>query len=63
MKCLRHKLPMLNWSALNPNQLKGTVFNELNDEKLVDVSEFLVMIWWLIELHVYLVLCHDSLKR
>ena len=54
---------MLNWSALNPNQLKGTVFNELNDEKLVDVSEFLVMIWWLIELHVYFVLCHDSLKR
>jgi hypothetical protein len=30
---------MLNWSALNPNQVKGTVFNEINDEKLVDVLD------------------------
>jgi hypothetical protein len=28
---------MLNWSILNPNQVKGTIFNELDDEKLIDV--------------------------
>lgn len=35
----KNKLPMFNWSALNPNQVKGTIFNELNDEKLVDVLD------------------------
>lgn len=35
----KNNLPMLNWSALNPNQVKGTVFNELNDEKLVDMLD------------------------
>ncbi|KAF7635331.1 hypothetical protein Mgra_00005298 [Meloidogyne graminicola] len=34
-----NKLPMLNWSVLNPNQVKGTIFNELDDEKLVDVLD------------------------
>ncbi|CAK5091774.1 unnamed protein product [Meloidogyne enterolobii] len=36
---IKSKLPMLNWSALNPNQVKGTIFNELDDEKLVDVLD------------------------
>lgn len=30
---------MFNWSALNPSQVKGTVFNEINDEKLADVLD------------------------
>lgn len=30
---------MLNWSALNPGQVKGTVFNDLNDEKLAEVLD------------------------
>jgi len=33
----RNKLPQLNWSALKPNQVKETVFNELDDEKIIDV--------------------------
>uniref|UniRef100_A0A915ERH0 Formin-like protein n=1 Tax=Ditylenchus dipsaci TaxID=166011 RepID=A0A915ERH0_9BILA len=35
----KHKLPILNWAALNPNQVKGTVFNDLNDEKLADTLD------------------------
>ena len=34
----KHRLPVLNWVAMNPNQVKGTIFYELNDEKLYNVS-------------------------
>ncbi|XP_063708357.1 formin-like protein [Culicoides brevitarsis] len=49
MKTLRrpvqtlYKLPTLNWQALKPNQVKGTIFNELDDDKLhktINFSEF-----------------------
>lgn len=30
----KYKLPTLNWIALKPNQVRGTIFNELDDEKL-----------------------------
>lgn len=30
---------MFNWSALNSNQVKGTVFNDLNDEKLIEALD------------------------
>lgn len=33
----KYKLPLLNWTALKPNQLKGTVFGELDDEKILNV--------------------------
>ncbi|XP_046450658.1 formin-like protein [Daphnia pulex] len=39
----KHKLPTLNWIVLKPNQVKGTIFNELDDEKLhslIDFNEF-----------------------
>ncbi|XP_022238281.1 formin-like protein CG32138 [Limulus polyphemus] len=36
----KYKLPSLNWIALKPNQVKGTVFNELDDEKLYKVIDF-----------------------
>ncbi|XP_063585534.1 formin-like protein isoform X3 [Penaeus indicus] len=39
----KYKLPTLNWVALKPNQVRGTVFNELDDEKLfncIDFSDF-----------------------
>ncbi len=32
------RLPVLNWVAMKPNQVKGTVFSELDDEKLYTVS-------------------------
>ncbi|XP_050738380.1 formin-like protein isoform X2 [Eriocheir sinensis] len=37
----KYKLPTLNWVALKPNQVRGTVFNELDDEKLFSVIDFL----------------------
>ena len=35
------RLPVLNWVAMKPNQVKGTVFSELDDEKLYTVSFYL----------------------
>ena len=34
----KYKLPMFNWSALKPNQVKDTVFHELDDDRLIEVS-------------------------
>lgn len=34
------RLPVLNWVAMKPNQVKGTVFSELDDEKLYTVSTY-----------------------
>jgi hypothetical protein len=36
----KNKLPQLTWSALKPNEVKGTVFMDLNDEKLQDTVDF-----------------------
>ncbi|XP_058053444.1 formin-like protein [Anopheles bellator] len=39
----KYKLPTLNWVALKPNQVRGTIFNELDDEKLhrqIDFVDF-----------------------
>ena len=33
----KYRLPVLNWVAMKPNQVKGTVFSELDDEKLYNV--------------------------
>ncbi|CAH2048825.1 unnamed protein product, partial [Iphiclides podalirius] len=30
---LKYKLPTLNWIALKPNQVRGTIFNELDEER------------------------------
>lgn len=36
----KYKLPTLNWIVLKPNQVKGTIFSELEDDKLYSVSYF-----------------------
>ncbi|XP_054286349.1 formin-like protein isoform X2 [Macrosteles quadrilineatus] len=36
----KYKLPSLNWIALKPNQVRGTLFNELDDDKLYKVIDF-----------------------
>uniref|UniRef100_A0A914PFE2 Formin-like protein n=1 Tax=Panagrolaimus davidi TaxID=227884 RepID=A0A914PFE2_9BILA len=36
----KNKLPQLTWSALKPNEVKGTVFMDLDDEKLHDKVDF-----------------------
>lgn len=37
----KNKLPQLNWTAMKPNQAKNTVFEELNDEKIIDVGDYI----------------------
>ncbi|XP_075846719.1 formin-like protein 1 isoform X10 [Microtus pennsylvanicus] len=39
----KFRMPLLNWVALKPNQITGTVFTELNDEKVLqelDMNDF-----------------------
>ncbi|CAK9292897.1 unnamed protein product [Gordionus sp. m RMFG-2023] len=36
----KYRLPMLNWMPLKPRQLKGTIFNDLEDEALLNVIDF-----------------------
>lgn len=36
----KYRLPNLNWIALKPQQVKGTIFCELDDEKLLKVIDF-----------------------
>lgn len=39
----KYKLPTVNWIALKPNQVRGTIFNELDDDKLhkfIDFNDF-----------------------
>lgn len=36
----KYKLPTLNWIALKPNQVRGTIFNELDDDRLHNVIDF-----------------------
>lgn len=33
----KFRLPVFNWTALKPNQISGTVFSELDDEKILEV--------------------------
>lgn len=34
----KYRLPILNWIAMKPNDVKGTMFSEIDDERLYDVS-------------------------
>ncbi|KAI5752250.1 hypothetical protein M8J77_015180 [Diaphorina citri] len=36
----KYKLPTLNWIALKPNQVRGTIFSELDDDRLFSVIDF-----------------------
>ncbi|KAL0268219.1 UNVERIFIED_CONTAM: hypothetical protein PYX00_010245 [Menopon gallinae] len=36
----KYKLPTLNWIALKPNQVRGTIFNDLDDDKLHSIIDF-----------------------
>jgi formic-like protein len=36
----KYILPALNWTVMRPNQVKGTIFNELDEEKLYQVIDF-----------------------
>ncbi|KAI1891105.1 hypothetical protein AGOR_G00160520 [Albula goreensis] len=32
----KFRLPLFNWTALKPNQISGTVFNEIDDERVLE---------------------------
>ena len=34
----KFRLPIFNWTALKPNQINGTVFSEIDDERVLEVS-------------------------
>ena len=34
----KYRLPVLNWTPMKPQQVKGTIFADLDDEKLYAVS-------------------------
>lgn len=34
----KFRLPVFNWTALKPNQINGTVFNEIDDERVLEVK-------------------------
>ncbi|KAH0621394.1 hypothetical protein JD844_022644 [Phrynosoma platyrhinos] len=36
----KFRMPVFNWVALKPNQINGTVFNEIDDERILEVSRF-----------------------
>jgi hypothetical protein len=36
----KHKLPLLNWVSLPATQISGSVFNSLDDEKVIDQIDF-----------------------
>jgi len=35
----KYRLPLLNWTPIKPQAVKGTVFADLDDEKLYRVSK------------------------
>lgn len=37
----KFRMPVFNWVALKPNQINGTVFNEIDDERILEVSVWL----------------------
>lgn len=38
----KFRMPLLNWQALKPNQVSGTVFNELDDEQVLGVRTYIL---------------------
>ncbi|XP_017779314.1 PREDICTED: formin-like protein CG32138 isoform X2 [Nicrophorus vespilloides] len=37
----KHKLPTINWIALKPTQVRGTIFNDLDDDRLHKTIDFI----------------------
>lgn len=35
----KFRMPVFNWVALKPNQINGTVFNEIDDERILEVLQ------------------------
>lgn len=50
-------MPVFNWVALKPNQINGTVFNEIDDERILEVELSAYQIHFLFHSRVSLILC------
>lgn len=35
----KFRMPVLNWVALKPSQINGTVFNDIDDEAILQVTQ------------------------
>lgn len=46
----KFRMPVFNWVALKPNQINGTVFNEIDDERILEVRQFFCDYFFLFEL-------------
>lgn len=47
----KFRMPVLNWVALKPSQINGTVFNDIDDESILQVPEPELEIFESIELY------------
>ena len=36
----KYRLPLLNWSSIPATQISGTVFTEMDDEKIIKLIDF-----------------------
>lgn len=34
----KFRMPVLNWVALKPSQINGTIFNDIDDESILQVT-------------------------
>ena len=35
----KYRMPLFNWQSLQENKIKGTIFGDIDDEKLYDVKK------------------------
>lgn len=61
----KFRMPVFNWVALKPNQINGTVFNEIDDERILEVRVPLAAAFFplLSVIQVDIGLCRDRLQQ
>ena len=42
----KFRMPVLNWVALKPSQINGTVFNDIDDESILQVKHTVQMCYF-----------------
>ena len=59
----RYRLPALNWHALRPNQIAGTIFNELDDDSVLnEVRSDLLKAYFIALQYKFLLLTTGNIK-
>lgn len=57
----KFRMPVFNWVALKPNQINGTVFNEIDDERILEVRAVLAAFCSHVCPQINIGLCRDIL--